>query len=141
MVDGRRMHIVTGKLRTRLRQGAAIAALALAAATGVGVGQAAAACGLCVTSVTINSSLATCFLERYDRYAARSGTAVAVDLRDCPSDRGVVEPLSSPATVQIRPDTRFLITKAQLACFRDRIETSGAAALDPLAVIPLDDCE
>ena len=53
----------------------------------------------------------------------------------------MVEALSSPATVQAEPDTRFMVTKAQLACFKDRIETSDAASLDPLAVIPLDDCE
>lgn len=129
--------IVTGKLRTGLWRRAAIAALVL----GAGAGPAAAACGLCVTSVTINASLATCFLERYDRYAARSGMAIAVDLRDCPRDRGVVEPLASPTSVQMQPDTRFLITRTQLACFRDRIEASGADTLDPLAIIPLDDCE
>ena len=68
-------------------------------------------------------------------------SAIAVDLDDCPAIRGVVEALSSPTAAQVVPDTRFMVTKAQLACFRERIEASLATGLDPATVIALDDCE
>lgn len=134
------MGALVTKPRNRHRWKVAAGAV-IALMTAVQGGQALAACGLCASSVTTNENLASCFLERYDDYAARSGTAVAVDLDDCPATRGVVEALSSPTMAQVVPDTRFMVTKGQLACFRERIEESLETGLDPATVIALDDCE
>lgn len=116
------------------------AGLAAAIVTGLLAGAAQAACGLCASAVTTNTSLAACFLDRFDDYAARDGEAVAVDLEDCEAERGVVEALAGPTGSQTDPDLRFILSKAQLACFRERIEDPGID-LDPSAVIRLDDCE
>lgn len=114
--------------------GAALAAM-LAASAG-----SAAACGLCAASVTLDPGLAACLLERFDGYAARDGAAIAVDLGDCETERGVVEALSSPTGATVEPDIRFLVTRQQLQCLKERIE-DPAATLDPYATIRLDDCE
>lgn len=109
-------------------------------AAGLYAGAATAACGLCATEVATNSGLAACFLDRFDQYAARDGQAVAVDLDDCETDRGVVEALSAPTGTRVEPDLRFILSRAQLACFRDRVE-APELELDPVAVIRVDDCE
>ena len=114
--------------------------LAAVLAAGLAVGTAQAACGLCASSVTTNTDLAACFLDRFDDYAARDGQAVAVDLEDCETERGVVEALAGPTGSQVEPDLRFILSKAQLACFKERIEDPDIE-LDPAAVIRLDDCE
>lgn len=99
-----------------------------------------AGCGLCARQVTINGALAECYLERFPDYEARQGTAIAIDLSDCPEQRGVVEALSSPAAATPDPDLRFILSREQLTCFTERLR-NPATPLDPLATISLDDCE
>lgn len=125
------------RTRRPLRRGAALLSVLMLCAPASAL---AAGCGLCAKEVTTNAELAACFLERYDAYAARDGLAVAVDLEDCPSERGVVEALSSPTAGTVAPDTRFLVTRAQLGCLKIRMEAPDVA-LDPYLTIPLDDCE
>lgn len=104
-----------------------------------GLAAAAAGCGICATSVALNSSLAACFLERYETYASRDGDAVVVDLSDCPSDRGVVEALSVPTGDVAGPDLEFILARGHLACLREHLERPEVE-LDPLARISLEDC-
>ena len=99
-----------------------------------------ASCGICATEITLDEPLAACFLDRYHDYSAEDGMAVAVRLDDCPTDRGVVEALSSPGAGSIAPDTRFLLTRTQLACLKERLEQPGIV-LDPSVTVQLDDCE
>jgi len=97
-------------------------------------------CGLCAKKVVINAALAACFLERYPQLAERGSAAVAVDLADCEEERGVVAALRGPASPPpAQPDLRFMLSPAQLACLKQRLETPGVE-LDPSATIDLDSC-
>lgn len=96
-------------------------------------------CGLCAREVVINSSLATCFLDRYAQLASRQAGAVAIDLDDCESNRGVVAALRGPAGPDEAPDTRFMLTLSQLSCLKRKLEEPGLS-LDPSARISLGDC-
>lgn len=117
-----------------------LARLAVVAIAAPATGLAAAdECGICASSVMLNSSLAACFLERYETYASRSGDAVVVDLSDCPADRGVVEALSIPSGNEAGPDLEFILARDDLACLRERLEHPDVE-LDPLARISLEDC-
>jgi uncharacterized protein YjaG (DUF416 family) len=97
------------------------------------------ACGLCAKQITINSELASCFLEKYNEIAKAGGDAVAVDLSDCTS-RGVVEPLPSPMqAVAQQPDLQFMVSRTQLDCLKKKLEEPGIV-LDPSATIDLGSC-
>ncbi len=98
------------------------------------------ACGLCADAVVTNSTLATCFLERFNEFAERQAAAVAVDLSDCPQDRGVVEALPGPGVgSEEEPDTKFLLSQPQLDCLKAKLEEPGLV-LDPLVRIDLGSC-
>lgn len=120
------------RLTTRgLLLAAALAALPLPAV---------AECGLCARSVVVNSQLATCFLEKYPQLSAREGAAVAVDLEDCEQERGVVAPLRGPqAHAVVQPSMKFILSLAQLACLKQKLEQPGLA-LDPAVEIDLGAC-
>lgn len=111
------------------------AALALpAVATG-------AECGLCARSVVVNSQLASCFLQKYPQLSTRQSGAVAVDLEDCATDRGVVAPLRGPRpAASEEPSVKFILTLSQLACLKNKLETVDGA-LDPSLTIDLGDCQ
>lgn len=126
--------------RPSRRLAGGLAAIAIATAAGLSLAAAQASCGLCASTVTTNTGLAACFLDRFESYSARDGQAVAVDLEDCETERGVVEALTTPTGNQAEPDLRFILSKAQLECFRQRIE-NPETELDPVAVIRVDDCE
>jgi len=112
--------------------------LAVAALAGSAAAQ--EACGLCATEVVTNSTLASCFLERYELLDRKKGAAVAVDLRDCPEDRGIVEALPGPGFgMQEEPDLKFLLSQAQLDCLKAKLEEPGLV-LDPQARIELGSC-
>lgn len=98
-----------------------------------------AQCGLCDTEVVINSELASCFLSEFPALADRGGEAVAVDLSDCGTSRGVVEALPSPSLGTQEPDTQFMLSRTQLACLKQKLEQPGIV-LDPTAKIELKDC-
>jgi hypothetical protein len=95
-------------------------------------------CGLCSQSIVTNSSLADCFLEQYDQLAKEDGAAIAVDLSDCGS-RGIVEALPSPNAAVVEPDTQFMLSPAQLACLKKKLEEPGLV-LDPSVKIELGSC-
>ena len=97
-------------------------------------------CGLCAREVVINSSLATCFLDRYAEFASRQAGAVAIDLEDCETERGVVAALRGPARPDEAPDMRFMLTLPQLSCLKRKLEKTGLS-LDPSARISLGDCQ
>jgi hypothetical protein len=111
----------------------------LAAALVAGHAQADAPCGLCARAVVTNSSLAKCFLDRYEALARQDDVALAIDLSDCESDRGIVASLPSANAADTPPDTEFLVTHSQLACLKRKLEMPGLV-LDPSARIGLDDC-
>jgi hypothetical protein len=101
---------------------------------------ASADCGLCAKSVVVNSRIADCFLERYPQLSSHTDAAVAVDLEDCGEDRGVVAPLRGPQAPASEPSLRFILSQAQLACLKQRLE-EVAQPLDPSLEIDLGDCE
>ena len=98
-------------------------------------------CTVCATSVVTNSGLAECFLEKYSALAAESGNAVAVDLSDCPAERGIIASLPTLETNEVaeEPDTQFLLARPQLACLKAKLEEPGLE-LDPQARIDLGTC-
>ena len=98
-----------------------------------------AQCGLCDTQVVINSDLASCFLSEFPQLAARDGAAVAVDLSNCGTSRGVVEALPEPTLGDEAPDTEFMLSRAQLNCLKEKLEAPDIV-LDPTATIELKDC-
>lgn len=115
----------------------ALFALPLAIAT---TAVAAQECRLCARAVVTNSALATCFLQDYDALATDTDPTVIVDLSDCEfSSRSVIAPLPSPHLKDEPPDVQFILTRAQLACLRERL-VDPELVLDPSARIPLDDC-
>lgn len=118
----------------------AVGALALASfAASVAFAQ--EACGLCARSVVVNSASAACFLEKYEEFAGRkSANAIAIDLEGCEAERGVVAALRGPRTADAeQPSLRFIVSAAQLACLKQRLETP-AAPLDPSLKIDLASC-
>jgi hypothetical protein len=96
-------------------------------------------CGLCAKTITIDSALAECFLERYADFAGRSGGAVAVNLEDCETSRGVVAALRPPMAGVEPPTLRFIASLAQLECIKAKLEEPGVV-LDPSLTINLDAC-
>ena len=119
---------------------AASAAACLAFAIAAGSAAAQEPCGLCAEVVVTNSALASCFLERFDGLAQKASAAVAVDLSDCPAERGVVEALPGPGVaVEDEPDVKFLLSQTQLDCLKARLEEPGLV-LDPQARIELGGC-
>ncbi len=97
------------------------------------------ACGLCAREVVVDSATAQCFLERYPQLAARSGNAVAVNLEDCETDRGVVAALRPPQVGAVPPTLRFIASPDQLACIKSKLEQPGVV-LDPSFTIDLATC-
>jgi len=120
----------------RLLRGTALVAVGLFT---ISAAAAQDSCGLCDKEIITNSDLATCFLEEYQRLAAESDGAIVVDLSECPQSRGVVEPLPSPNIVPEEPDVKFMVSRAQLACLKQKLEEPGLV-LDPSAKIDLDSC-
>ena len=96
-------------------------------------------CGLCARAVVTNSSLARCFLERYETFAGRGNGAIAIDLSDCETDRGIVAALPAPVQAEERPDTEFIVSRPQLLCLKRKLEEPGLT-LDPALRIDLDRC-
>lgn len=122
-------------LLSRTRVAAAGLAVAVFSLTGASADD---ACGLCSQTVVLNSELANCFLEQYDQFAKKDGTAIAVDLSVCGS-RGIVEALPTPESAAVEPDTQFMISRAQLGCLKKKLEEPGLV-LDPSAKIELGSC-
>lgn len=125
----------------RLRgRGKNIAGLALAVGLAVAAqAPAAEPCALCSKQIVTNSELAGCFLEKFAELSARKGAAVAVDLSDCPSERGIVDALPTLGGSGDPPDTSFLLSRAQLDCLKAKLEEPGLV-LDPQARIDLGSC-
>lgn len=101
-------------------------------------------CGLCDQEVTMNASLARCFLDRYAELDGKKGIALAVDLSACKSDsqvlqRGIVEALPSAQASPVEPTMQFMISRKQLGCLKEKLEEPGLV-LDPSATIKLDAC-
>ena len=110
----------------------------LAVAGGVSAAQP-GECALCARSVVTTRTLAACFLSKYGA-AEPKGAAVAIDLTGCAGgQRGIVTALPAPAKGLAKPDTRFLVSPAQLDCLRQRL-SDPALELDPQARIELDTC-
>ncbi len=107
-----------------------------AASTGSTVAQ--ESCALCAKEIVINSTLATCFLQDFEQFSDGDSKAVAVDLSNCAS-RGVIEPLPAPNVGAVEPDTRFMLSRAQLSCLKAKLE-DPSLVLDPSAKIALGDC-
>jgi len=126
------MNSVFRTLRRSVTAGVAVLAFVSSAAFGQ------AACGLCDKDVVITADLASCFLEQYQELASESGQAVVVDLTQC-SSRGVIEALPSPKVGVEEPDTRFMISRAQLDCLKQKLEEPGLV-LDPAVKIDLESC-
>lgn len=97
-------------------------------------------CPACARSVVTNSSLADCFLGNYQRFESARRDNILVDLSDCPADRSIVNPFRMPAPGLEEPDLRFMVTRGQLACLREKLAYPDAP-LDPAARIELEDCE
>ncbi len=117
-----------------------IAACALALGLAGATALAAEPCAICATSVVTNSGLAECFLEKYAALSSEGGSAVAVDLTDCPAERGIVDALPTFGTKAVaEPDTEFLLTRGQLSCLKTKLEEPGLV-LDPQARIDLGAC-
>lgn len=95
-------------------------------------------CGLCASSIVIDSALAACFLERYPQLSKRNGF-VAVNLEDCEAERGVVAALRPPRAGEEPPTLRFIASLAQLACIKAKLEEPGVV-LDPSLTIDLEAC-
>jgi len=123
------------KLPTRPLQVFAIGALAALAATAVLADD----CAICAKSVVTNSDLATCFLDKYGETDPAGAGAIAVDLTRCERSRSIVQALPSPAMAVEEPDTRFLLSRAQLDCLVRKLEDPDLV-LDPQARIDLGAC-
>ena len=76
-------------------QPAKTVAIVVAAVFSISSAAAGATCGICDTEIVINSELASCFLEQYDKLAELDEQAIVVDLSDCAESRGIVEALPS----------------------------------------------
>jgi hypothetical protein len=121
---------------TGIRQlGYAIAALTLASASPLQ----AAECVICANSVVMNEDLATCFLEKYGDPETVAGETVAVDLSRCERSRSIVLALPEPRAAVEEPDTKFLLSRGQVECLKDRLQ-SDEIDLDPSARIDLGTC-
>lgn len=96
-------------------------------------------CALCSRQIVTNSELAGCFLEKFSELSSRKGAAVAVDLSDCPSERGIVDALPTLGGTGQAPDTSFLLSRVQLDCLKAKLEEPGLV-LDPQARIDLGTC-
>ena len=114
-------------------------ALLAVAMTGIQPVSAQESCGLCAKTITIDSALAQCFLDRYAQLTERVANAVAVNLEDCETDRGVVAALRPPQAGAEPPTLRFIASLAQLECIKAKIEEPGVV-LDPSLTINLDAC-
>jgi len=110
------------------------------AALSVAAPAASADCGLCAKKVVVNSSLASCFLEKYQRFSGDAGGPVAIDLEDCEEERGVVAALRGPGTGPLPPSRRFMLSLSQLACLKSKLEEPGLV-LDPSLEIDLGSCQ
>ena len=122
----------------RFARPARIAAFVTAAMFSVSTSAAGAACGLCDTEVVMNSELASCFLEQYEKLAQETDQTIVVDLSDCGS-RGIVDPLPSLDVSTDQPDTEFMIPRSQLDCLRKKLQDPDIK-LDPSARIDLSSC-
>jgi hypothetical protein len=114
-------------------------AIVVAAVFSISSAAAGATCGICDTEIVINSDLASCFLEQYDKLAKVNEPAIVVDLSDCPGSRGIVEALPSADLTVDEPDTEFMISRTQLECLKKKLEQPGIE-LDPTATIDLASC-
>lgn len=115
-----------------LAAAAAAATLALAPA-------ARADCVICANSIVMNEDLATCFLDKYGDPQAVAGDTVAVDLSRCEKSRSIVLALPEPKAAIEEPDTKFLLSRGQVECLRDKLQ-SDEIDLDPSARIDLGTC-
>lgn len=98
-------------------------------------------CGLCNREVVLNRELATCFLQRFPELSATKDGPITVDLTSCDEEaRGVFEALPLPEAPPLQPNTRFLVTRAQLDCLH-RILQASDVELDPAARIELVGCQ
>lgn len=126
-----------GRLIGRAVCAAVAGAFALHAASA-----AAQPCGLCAREIVTNSLFASCFLARYETYDRISGVIV-IDLSGCgdeeETDRGVIEALPQPGLVSAEPDTRFIVSRTQLDCLKEKLEEPDLV-LDPSTVIDLGSC-
>lgn len=113
--------------------------LVVAAMFSVSGAAAGAACGLCDTEIVINSELATCFLEQYDKLAQENGQTIVVDLSECAQSRGIVEGLPTVGGGAEEPSTEFVVSRSQLDCLRQKLEDPDIQ-LDPSAKIDLTTC-
>ena len=113
--------------------------VSLMTAVGAGIAPATADCVICAQSVVMNQDLADCFLQKFADPAAVSGEAVAVDLSRCERSRSIVLALPTPKAAVEEPDTRFVLSRAQIACLRDKLEAEDIQ-LDPSARIDLGTC-
>lgn len=121
---------------TGIRQlGYAIAALTLVAAPSLQ----AAECVICADSIVMNEDLATCFLEKYGDPETVAGDTVAVDLSRCERSRSIVLALPEPRAAVEEPDTKFLLSRGQVECLKDKLQ-SDEVDLDPSARIDLGTC-
>jgi hypothetical protein len=114
---------------------------AAAVATGTLLASSARAedCPICATSIVINGDLASCFLQKYGGDDAVAGNMVAVDLSRCEKSRSIVSALPTPTMAVEEPDTKFLLSRDQVHCLRDKLE-SDELVLDPSARIDLGSC-
>lgn len=126
-----------------IRTAARLKAASLAVASAFLMASVAAAqdsCGLCDTVIVTNSDLAACFLARYQELESAQKNAIVVDLSECPESRGVVEALPPPGVTVEEPNLQFMLSKAQLACLKKKLEEPGLV-LDPSARIDLESCQ
>lgn len=123
----------------RRRAAGALAAAAAGLMLAPAPAGAAEDCGICARSVLTNATLAACFLDQYSGLARRDAGLVAVDLSGCETPRGVVEALPEPTRAAEEPDLRFILSRGQLACLRQKLEAPDMP-LDPLARIDLEGC-
>jgi hypothetical protein len=114
-------------------------AIVVAAVFSISNAAAGATCGICDTEIVINSELASCFLEQYDKLAKSDQAAIVVDLSHCAESRGIVEALPSADLTVDEPDTEFMISPSQLACLKQKLEDPDIE-LDPSATIDLAGC-
>ena len=126
-------------MTTRFRFPRAFAFAALATLAAASAAQA-DDCVICAKSVVMNSDLAQCFLQKYSTIPSDAGAALAVDLTQCEKDRSIVQALPSPTMAVEPPDTKFLLSRSQAECLRDRL-LGGEIDLDPSARIDLGSCE
>ena len=117
---------------------ARLVAFAAAAALSISSGAAGATCTMCSTEVVMNSELASCFLDKYEKLAAETDQTIVVDLSDCQS-RGIVDALPQLDVTADQPDTEFMVSRAQLDCLRKKLEDPNIK-LDPSAKIDLSTC-